>query len=528
MCKEAAAGICEFIPGLDPILGEGYETQAECQEQCLEQDPDDCLELSNWVNTNSGGMTATSTSNTSVLNETTGLCDPDNNGTVTINIPNSSDLTIDNPHGVIFQVTLWSNDGGGIYYANYYEDGTAFFTDNVPVPGPGDYLSLTSYSGGTFTFTNVLPGCYGYAIKFWSDSIPHVNTGELVPSNATQYCEGYNGTICVGINDCEGGDCVYGCMDPEADNYNPDATCQDVCTYPCDPCEGECLCPDGTYDEACCPDDPVCGCMDPSANNFNPAANIQDASCPCEYDIIGCSGEDCPDDNTSEIIPACIPSDANSILNYNNNCITTSGHRFYNKLITGLSDDCSIMEAWKMIMIQEILERKGLPCIYNCTDNGTPDAADAANDCNQKWIDGGSLYWNPTDATSFSLGTVVKRANGGLGGVIYIAVSNSGLNIDPFSTETTSITSGWKKCVNLNTPTDTEDYLQKFVSFARSYCRDCGIPPYTQETEASVEVTSNFTVGGLSVSNNGVSYTNGTSDGTSDSSSSSSGGASNY
>ena len=280
---------------------------------------------------------------------------------------------------------------------------------------------------------------------------------------------------------------------------------------------------DGTYDEACCPDEPICGCMDPTANNFNPSANIQDASCPCEYDVIGCSGEDCPDDDTSEIIPGCIPKDANSILQYNNNCITTSGHRFYNKLITGLSDDCSIMEAWKMIMIQEILERKGLPCIYNCTDEGTPAAADAANDCNQKWIDGGSLYWNPTDAASFSLGTVVKRANGGLGGVIYIAVSNSGLNIDPFSTETTNVTSGWKKCVNLNTPTETEDYLQKFVSFARSYCRDCGIPPYTQETEASTEVVSNFTVGGAAVTNDGVTYT-----GSSKNSPGSTSGTSNY
>jgi hypothetical protein len=490
VCKDAAAGICEFMPGLDPVLGGGYTTQSECELQCSESDPDDCLQLSNWVNNNTGGMTATSTNSTSTLNETTGLCDPDNDGTVTINIPDSSDLTIDNPNSVIFQVILWNSD---IEYANYSQDGV------------DDYLSLSSYSGGTFTFTNVGPGCYGYAFRFWSDAISQPNTGQLVPSNATQYCEGYNNTICVNTDECSGGDCVYGCMDPEADNYDPNATCQDTCTYPCDPCDGECLCPDGTYDESCCPDEPICGCMDPAANNFNPSANIQNASCPCEYDLIGESGEST--NNTSEIIPACIPKDANSILQYNNNCITTSGHRFYNKLITGLSDDCSIMEAWKMIMIQEILERKGLPCIYNCTDEGTPAAADAANDCNQKWIDGGSLYWNPTDAASFSLGTVVKRANGGLGGVIYIAVSNSGLNIDPFSTETTSVTSGWKKCVNLNIPTETEDYLQKFVSFTRSYCRDCGIPPYTQETEASTEVVSNFTVGGAAVTNDGVTYT---------------------
>ena len=506
LCSDAAAGNCEFVEGA-PY---GYPTQAECEENCLDTDPDDCLELSNWVNTNSGGMTATSTNATSVYNETTGLCDPDNDGTVTINIPDSSDLTIDNPNGVIFQVILWNSD---IEYANYSEDGV------------DDYLSLSSYSGGTFTFTNVGPGCYGYALKFWSDTISQTDTEQLVPSNATQYCEGYNSTICVETNNCDdgngGGEIIYDCTDPEAENYNPLATVDDgTCEYPCDPCEGECLCPDKTYDASCCPDEPICGCMDPIANNFNPAANIQDNSCPCEYDVVGCTGPCCDgdcdgeegggdvDDGTDGVIPGCTPQNMDSLLNYNEECITTSGNRFYTKLLTGLGDDCSTMEAWKMIIIQEILNRKGLPCIYNCSDESTIQIGAATYDCAARWEDSGSIYWNPTDAVGFGLGTIVKRANGGLGGVIYIAVSTSGLTIDPFSSDSNS---GWKKCVTIKAPTDNSDYLEKFVSFAKSYCRDCGIPPYTQETETddsqvSVEVTNGFTVGGSPVTNDGVSY----------------------
>ncbi len=51
-------------------------------------------------------------------------------------------------------------------------------------------------------------------------------------------------------------DDVFGCTDPLANNFNPDATVND----------GSC-----TYD--------VLGCMDPLANNYNPAANIDDGSC---------------------------------------------------------------------------------------------------------------------------------------------------------------------------------------------------------------------------------------------------------
>lgn len=525
-CSNAAAGECEFIEGTQ----DGYPTQQMCEAKCFEDEgSDDCLELSNWVNTNSGGMNATTTDATGVYNETAGFCDVGEGGSIIINIPSTADLNIVNPNGVLFVVQINQANNAGFYtsYANYYENGQTPFGSATNGPNtvvltgdPAEFLSLSDYQGGTYTFNNVPDGCWNYSLTFYSDIIS--TSYGILPANPGTYCEGFTNIACIDytcdIPDGEG-EIIIGCTDPEAENYNPDAEVDDgTCNYPCDPCEGECLCPDGTYSSECCTPDPQSGCTDSLANNYNPNATLDDGS--CEYDIVGCTGPCCDggcdgdgdggdvDDSTDSVIPGCTPQNMDSLLQYNDQCITTSGNRFYTKLLTGLGDDCSTMEAWKMIIIQEILNRKGLPCVYNCSDESTIQIGAATNDCAARWEDEGSIYWNPTDAVGFGLGTIVKRANGGLGGVIYIAVSTSGLTIDPFSSDSNS---GWKKCVTIKAPTDNSDYLEKFVSFAKSYCRDCGIPPYTQETETdgsqvSVEVTSGFTVGGSSVTNDGVSY----------------------
>jgi hypothetical protein len=78
-------------------------------------------------------------------------------------------------------------------------------------------------------------------------------------------------------------DDVFGCTDPLANNYNPDATVND----------GSC-----TYD--------VLGCTDPTANNYNPAANVDDGSCTygsCTNLVLTAQQTPCQQDNAGVLNP---------------------------------------------------------------------------------------------------------------------------------------------------------------------------------------------------------------------------------
>ncbi len=96
------------------------------------------------------------------------------------------------------------------------------------------------------------------------------------------------------IPDCPD-EIVYGCTDPEAVNYNPDATTNDL-MYPCTYNDG---CTDSganNYDHNATRDDGSCtydsgsvpGCMDEDANNYDPEADEDDDS--CTYDVVPISG----------------------------------------------------------------------------------------------------------------------------------------------------------------------------------------------------------------------------------------------
>ncbi len=94
------------------------------------------------------------------------------------------------------------------------------------------------------------------------------------------------------------GTCTYpveGCTDPDATNYDAAATVDDgSCTYP--PVEG-CTDPDATnYDAAATVDDGTCtyppveGCTDPDATNYDAAATVDDGT--CTYPVEGCTDPD--------------------------------------------------------------------------------------------------------------------------------------------------------------------------------------------------------------------------------------------
>lgn len=121
----------------------------------------------------------------------------------------------------------------------------------------------------------------------------------------------------------------------------------------------------------------------PNALNYNSNATLENGTCSYPTCFAPCI------DFASA---QCVPNGIKHQLNDLEVCLANAGNSFYTKLITGLSDDCMTMEAWKMIIITEILNHKGLPCVYNCADSATPNSIGSS--CEENWINHGSLYWN--------------------------------------------------------------------------------------------------------------------------------------
>jgi hypothetical protein len=96
---------------------------------------------------------------------------------------------------------------------------------------------VVRYETGVWLYTNATYGelarAYSYAARPWLVNWP-------APYAAEQVCP----------------QCVDGCTDAAATNYNPNATCDDGSCIPC-----------------------VYGCMNPAADNYNPLATCDDFSC---------------------------------------------------------------------------------------------------------------------------------------------------------------------------------------------------------------------------------------------------------
>ena len=484
---------------------EGYATEAECIQNCAGDDPTDCDELNTFVNDSGYTLGITSTNaptSYTTLDSNQEPCGHTGPGSVTITIPSVTELNnnIDNPLGVYYYILATSYDSiaDNIIYTGSFMPGAIGIlgAGGFQIPGSGEYLDAATNPTHTL---NLDPGGWNLSVIFTTDA--YTNSAGLVNVSNVNCNESFNDSVLISKDDCneDVDPVIYGCTDPNAENYNASAGYDDdSCTYPCLDCNGECPCLDGTYSVDCCPPVLVSGCTDNTAVNFDVFATYpcNDNNSCCQYPT------DNPGTAGTSVIPACIPSSINEILDYNAECISRSGNRFYTKLLTGLADDCSTMEAWKMIIIQEILSVRGLPCIYNCSDSGSPALSDVITNCEEVWTEGGAIIWSPVVALSLGIGSSVQRD-----GKIFIAVSSSGLDIDPLnSISTNTVTTGWKLCTNVAAPADNSDYLEKFISFARSYCKDCGIPPYLQETQQNTEVSDDFTIGGSSLTNNGVSF----------------------
>jgi len=128
---------------------------------------------------------------------------------------------------------------------------------------------------------------------------------------------------------------IEGCTDPEANNYNEEATIDDdSCTYDIPGCtnpEALNYDPEATKDDGSCqyPPSETPGCMDPEANNYDEEATVDDGS--CEYDIEGCTDPEAnnyneeatiDDDSCTYDVSGCTDSGA---LNYNPDATVDDG-----------------------------------------------------------------------------------------------------------------------------------------------------------------------------------------------------------
>lgn len=108
----------------------------------------------------------------------------------------------------------------------------------------GERLDFTvgeGAAGGNYTYYNRPNGTYNFTVRGASQFQGHSGPG----------CENSTG-VTVFVEET-----IYGCTDPAAKNYNPNANYNTGCEYE------------------------VYGCKDPAASNYNPSATIDDGS--CEY-----------------------------------------------------------------------------------------------------------------------------------------------------------------------------------------------------------------------------------------------------
>lgn len=286
-----------------------------------------------------------------------------------------------------------------------------------------------------------------------------------------------------------------GCTDPLATNYNSSATIDD----------GSCL---------------FCACTDPMAVNYNPSATCDDGS--CEYTTIS---------------NPCIPKKLSDYLESADFCLNQKGFDYLQKLKNGFADTCSIMNNWKLIFVQYLLNKnkgQGLLCLYNCGDGASPSLADtnAGLTCTSQWVSGGPTTGvndqaHPGTSISTGEGTTVTDASlffvfGTVihqhdvikmpSGHIWIKVSSGNCpnGCENPESATGNASGNWAYCndaAQTITVSDSTNYLDNFINFVNTFCQDCKLENMgTFVSSRLAQATNESSRPQLNVSQGGINF----------------------
>ena len=272
----------------------------------------------------------------------------------------------------------------------------------------------------------------------------------------------YTIDISVGVNSPGSG-----CTDVTATNYDATATCDD----------GSCL---------------SSGCTDPLATNYNSAATTDDGS--CVYEVV---------------VSNCIPPNLDERLKEINICLSAKGSEWLAAYRIGTNADCTLMNKWKLILVQYLLQQKGLNCLYNCADESTLDISSMIT-CSDKAITGGpvtgnndqgyagssyvvggsTIITNPTlyfDSGNILYGgDVITMPSGLVWQVVPTIISCINGCLNPESGAGAS-SQNWTQSVPLNniTVTNNINYIDNFLNFANKFCQDCDIDLLSSKSSQS-------------------------------------------
>ena len=197
-------------------------------------------------------------------------------------------------------------DGAVVVSGGPYSDANTLYEESICV-GDGCYTFTINDSFGDGICCAFGEGSYTVS----SDGVVLASGGEFVSQDVVEICLGSG----------------FGCTDPEACNYDPEATTENgSCNYDCNGCTDEMACnydPFATEDDGSCEYASCVGCTDPQSCNYNPAATMDDGSClqldacgVCGGDGSTCSG--CTDPEAENYDPSATVDDGSCV--FPNDC----------------------------------------------------------------------------------------------------------------------------------------------------------------------------------------------------------------